>query len=256
MLNLQRPLAVIDLETTGTFSGIDRIVDIGIVTREPSGHLTEWQSLVNPEMPIPPSSTAIHGITDEMVRGAPTLAQLADEIHERLADVDVGGFNVKRFDWPFLETEMRRVGRPFAESNRLIIDSQRVFHACFPRTLEVAVREYLGRDHDGAHRAAADAKATLLVLEEQVKRHGLPETPAELVDSLRDPNAIDDDGKFVWREEWPCITFGKHRGHSLQWLKKNEPGFLDWITKNDFSSEVKRIARDAFMGVFPKKVSA
>lgn len=257
MLKLTRPIASIDLETTGPFVGVDRIVDIAIVTLHPDGRVEEWQTLVNPGIPIPPSATAIHGITDEMVADAPLLLQVSNEIRKRLACVDLSGFNAKRFDVPFLKAEMAQIGKDLIFDNDVVVvDAMAIYHHFHKRDLAAAVAQYLNEELPNAHRAMPDARAALNVLIRQSmahKRDGMPLTPASIVEFLRDKDAIDEDGKFKWYGDEVRVTFGKYRGRTLAWVAKHEPGFLHWMLKGEFSQDTKQVARDALAGVMPKR---
>ena len=102
MLQLTRPLAIIDLETTGVNFGTDRIVEIAIVKIMPDGKQLVKRKLLNPEMPISPTSVEIHGITNEMVKDAPTFKQVANELKQFLDNCDLAGYNSNRFDIPML----------------------------------------------------------------------------------------------------------------------------------------------------------
>src|SRR5690606_8667572 len=113
MLQLIRPLAVIDLETTGMNISTDRIVEIAIVRILPDGTRSVKRKLINPEMPIPPSSTEIHGITDEMVCHALTFRQAANEIRQFIENADIAGYNSNRFDIPILAEEFLRISLEF-----------------------------------------------------------------------------------------------------------------------------------------------
>ena len=255
-LQLSRPLASLDLETTGPFVGVDRIVDIGIVTLFPDGHTEEWQTLINPGMPIPPGATAIHRITDEMVKEAPRLEQVADQVRARLSGCDFCGFNVKRFDVPFVKADLARAGKELITDNDVVvIDAMDIYHHFERRDLVAAVRRYIGLDPLQSHRALPDARSSLGVLLEQMKSHAdLPTTPAAIADFVRDPDAIDEDGKFKFYGDDVRITFGKHRGHTLKWMLKNERGFLQWMLGvADFAEDSKAVARNALAGVMPKK---
>jgi DNA polymerase-3 subunit epsilon len=83
-LQLNRPLAFFDLETTGISLSADRIVEIAIIKIMPDGSRIPKRKLINPEMPIPKASSDIHGITDEMVKDAPTFKQAGNEIKQFL----------------------------------------------------------------------------------------------------------------------------------------------------------------------------
>src|SRR3954465_2135450 len=97
-LQLQRPIAFIDLETTGINLGTDRIVEIAIVRINADGSKLNKRKLINPQMPIPAESSAIHGITNEMVKDAPTFKEVANEIKQFIESCDLGGYNSNRFD--------------------------------------------------------------------------------------------------------------------------------------------------------------
>ena len=105
-------IAFIDLETTGTTPTGDRITEIGIVRVEDGQLAEEWSTLVNPGMPIPEEIQALTGITNAMVRDAPTFAEVRREVHERLEGHLFVAHNA-RFDYGFIKNEFRRVEMPF-----------------------------------------------------------------------------------------------------------------------------------------------
>ena len=105
-------IAFIDLETTGTSPGGDRITEIGIVRVEDGELAEEWSTLVNPECSIPEEIQALTGITNAMVRSAPTFAQVRREVHERLEGHLFVAHNA-RFDYGFIKQEFRRVEMAF-----------------------------------------------------------------------------------------------------------------------------------------------
>ena len=104
-LKLKRPLIFFDLETTGTNVTHDRIVELSFIKVMPDGTVIEKSRRLNPEMPIPPESTAIHHITDDDVRDCPTFRQIAHSLEEIFADTDVAGYNSNKFDVPVLIEE-------------------------------------------------------------------------------------------------------------------------------------------------------
>lgn len=232
LLQLTRPLAFFDLETTGIRIGRDRIVQIGIVRLMPDGSRESYQTLVNPEMPIPAEATAVHGITDLDVAMAPRLQDVAEEVLEHLAGCDLGGFNVIRFDVPFLSEELHRVGTAWDTSTARIVDAQRIYHKMEPRNLSAALKFYVGRDHEGAHDALADVEATADVLLAQLERYSeLPQTVAELGeisgDRQRSPDAA---GKLKFDDKGHvCLGFGKYSGWTLENIGRNDPGYLQWL---------------------------
>ena len=169
-LQLERPLAFFDLETTGVRIGRDKIVQIGIVRLMTDGTREPYSSLVNPGMPIPPEASRIHGIGDDDVKDAPALADIADEVVSQLAGCDLAGFNCIRFDVPFLQEELMRSGLAWDTASFRIIDMQRIYHKKEPRDLSAALRFYCGREHDRAHDAIAEVEKTIDVSSRQWKR--------------------------------------------------------------------------------------
>ena len=247
MLRLDRPLVVFDIESTGTTPRKDRIIELAAVKLMPDGTEISKCWLMNPGVKIPPETTKIHGITDEIVKDCPTFADKADEIFAFFEGCDLSGFNADRFDIPCLEEEFARVGKNFAPSSRRHVDVQRIYHRMEPRDLSAAVRFYLGRDHTCAHGAEADARATLEVLKAQMEKYPeLPQTVGEMDEYLvpHDPLNADRYGMLRWKDGELTINFGKKKGESLRKLMLNEPNYLRWIVKGDFDTEVKAIVRD------------
>lgn len=246
-LKLSRPLVVFDIESTGTSARKDRIIELAAVKVFPDWTEETKTWLLNPTISIPPETTAIHGITDEIVASCPTFADKAAEIFAFFDGCDLSGFNADRFDIPCLEEEFARSGFNFAPSQRLHIDVQRIFHKKEPRDLTAAVKFYLGRAHEGAHGAEADAKATLAVLKAQMERYpDLPSTAAEMDEYLvpRDPLNADRMGTLRWKNGELTVNFGKKKGEKLKDLLVNEPNFLKWMLKGDFETEARMIVKD------------
>ena len=121
-LALDRPLVVFDIESTGVNARQDRIIELAAVKVMPDGSEVEKDWLLNPGVPIPPETTAIHGITDEIVASCPTFADCAREIYAFFDGCDLSGFNADRFDIPCLEEEFARLGINFAASRRRHVD--------------------------------------------------------------------------------------------------------------------------------------
>ena len=246
-LKLIRPLVVFDIESTGVSPRKDRIIELAAIKLMPDDEEISKCWLMNPGVPIPPETTAIHGISDEIVKDCPTFADKAEEIFEFFRGCDLSGFNADRFDIPCLEEEFARVGMAFAPSARKHVDVQRIYHKKEPRDLSAAVRFYLGRNHDGAHGAEADTRATLEVLKAQMAKYSdLPATVDEMDEYLvpHDPMNADRAGTLRWKDGELTINFGKKKGESLKKLLLNEPNYLKWILKGDFDTEVRMIIKD------------
>ena len=138
-LNLKIPLCFFDLEATGVNISKDRIVEIAVIKVMPSGELIKKSSLINPTIPIPPETTAIHGITDEKVADKPTFKEVARDYARFMEGCDLAGFNILKFDVPMLVEEFLRADVEFDYQKKKIIDSQKIFHLMEKRTLSACL---------------------------------------------------------------------------------------------------------------------
>jgi len=253
MLQLKKPLISLDVETTGTNPKEDRIVQIGLVKLYPDGHETEWETLVNPGIPVPEEVTKIHGITNEMLATAPTFKSLAPMLAQGFSQGDFCGFNL-RFDLDFLTAEFARAGVANTLGTVKIVDAHKIFQMKEPRTLSAAVKKYLGVEHEGAHNALVDARMTLRVMMKQLEIHpDLPQTVDELHKLLFEtaPHGfLDPDRKIAWRNGRAVIAFGNQFNGVP--LEKVNHDFLRWVLRKDFNPAVKKIIVDALRGVFPE----
>jgi DNA polymerase III subunit epsilon len=263
MIQLARALCVFDLEATGVDPAQDRIVDICVLRREPDGSETLFSSLVDPGVPIPPEASAIHKITDDMVRGQPTIKDLAPKILELFRGADLSGFNAAKYDIPLLAAELQRAGVVWPEAGARVVDSFAIFARKERRDLTAAYKFYCGKELSGAHRAEADVRATAEVLWAQVERYpDLPKEVPALADwcAKRDgpDNRVDAEGKFYWKNGEATFSFGnKHKGKSLREVVRQDPGYLSWmIEKGNFPADVIKICRDALDGRFPARKAA
>jgi len=253
-LKLYRPLAIYDIESTGTNPRLDRIIDLAIVKLLPDGLREQFTYRVNPGIPIPKEASEIHGITDTDIADAPAFSSVAKEIDAILNGCELGGYNAIRFDIPLLVAEMERAGVHFDLSDRKIIDAQRIFHQREPRDLTAALKFYCSETHSGAHSSLNDVLATIRVLEGQYEQYpDLPEDIAELHDycNPRHPHWVDQQGRLRWVNGEAAINFGKNQGRLLRNLIETDNGFLNWILQNDFPVDTKQIIRDAMKGNFP-----
>lgn len=240
-LQLSRPLAFIDLETTGVNISIDRIVEIAIVKINPDGTKQVKRKLINPLMPIPKSSSDIHGITDEMVKEAPSFKQVANEIKQFIDQCDLGGYNSNRFDIPMLIEEFLRVGIEFSVDGKKLVDVQKVFHMMEQRTLSAAYKFYCQKTLEGAHSAEIDATATWEVLEAQVERYPqIGDTVESIVKFTGEDDIVDFARRFIKENGVEVFNFGKHKGKTVVQVLKEEPQYYDWMMKGDFPMNTKQ----------------
>ncbi|MGV3595035.1 MAG: exonuclease domain-containing protein [Sediminibacterium sp.] len=240
-LQLTRPLAFIDLETTGVNISLDRIVEIAIVKINPDGTQQVKRKLINPMMPIPKGASDVHGITDDMVKDAPVFKQVANEIKQFIDHCDIGGYNSNRFDIPMLIEEFLRVGIDFSTDGRKLVDVQKVFHMMEQRTLSAAYKFYCQKTLDGAHSAEVDATATWEVLEAQVERYPqIGNTVESIVKFTGEDDIVDFARRFVRENGVEVFNFGKHKGKPVTQVLKEEPQYYDWMMKGDFPMNTKQ----------------
>lgn len=240
-LNLNRPIAFIDLETTGVNISNDRIVEIAIVKVLPDDTRQVKRKLINPLMPIPAGASDVHGITDEMVKDAPSFKQVANELKQFLDNCDLGGYNSNRFDVPMLIEEFLRAGVAFSVDGRKLVDVQKVFHMMEQRTLSAAYKFYCNKVLDGAHSAEVDATATWEVLEAQIDRYPqIGNTVDSIVKFTGEDDIVDFARRFVKENGIEVFNFGKHKGKPVTQVLKEEPQYYDWMMKGDFAMNTKQ----------------
>lgn len=242
-LNLKRPIVFFDLETTGVDTSKDRIVEISMVKIAPDGEKTIKTRRINPQMPIPPSSTAIHGISDDDVKDCPTFAQIARSLEQFLAGCDFGGFNSNKFDLPVLVEEFMRVGVDVDFKRRKFIDVQNIFHKMEQRTLVAAYKFYCDKDLTNAHSAEADTMATYEVLLSQLDRYPDLKNDIDYLSEFSTRNETADyAGRILINEKGEEVFgFGKHRGVSVAEVFEREPSYYAWMMNGDFPLYTKKV---------------
>jgi DNA polymerase-3 subunit epsilon len=242
-LKLTKPICFFDLETTGIDICKDRIVEISIFKVYPNGNKESRTWLVNPEMPIPPQTTAVHGITNEKVANEPVFKELAATIHNMIKDSDLAGFNSDRFDIPLLAEEMLRAGLDFDMKNRVAVDIQTIFHKKEERTLSAAYKFYCGLSLENAHSAEADTLATYEILKAQLERYeDLPKDMKSLSEYTTRKKSVDFAGFIALdKDNEEIFTFGKHKGDKVEKVLEAEPGYFGWIQNADFPLYTKKV---------------
>ena len=275
-LNLQKPLVVFDLETTGLDLVKDRIIQLSFIKVYPNGLEERGNYLVNPGVPILPEITQLTGISNDDVKDKPTFNQLAAKLRDIFTGCDFAGFNSNHFDIPLLAEEFLRAGIDFDFSKCRLIDACTIFKKMERRNLAAAYKFYCGRkmeDDFEAHRADEDTEATWRVLQAELDyyteehQRALGEDPEGrvlqndmdcLADVSRINNNVDFAGRIVLGEAkdakgdaivdakgQPVLTeyfnFGKHKGKTVADVLRYDPGYYAWILQGDFTYNTKQV---------------
>jgi len=255
-LNLKRPIVFFDIESTGVDVATDRIVEISFLKIFPDNKKESLTVKINPTIPIPLSSSLIHGIYDKDVADSLTFNDLAKQFFNFLANCDLGGYNSNKFDIPILAEEFLRAGIDFDLKGRNLVDVQNIFHQMEQRTLKAAYKFYCDKDLIGAHGAEADITATYEVLLAQLKRYenveienkaGKKVVPVVndmklLHDFSKNSNNVDLAGRIVLDEKGiEVFNFGKHKGKAVLEVFKSEPSYYSWMMNGDFPLYTKKV---------------
>jgi DNA polymerase III subunit epsilon len=255
-LNLKRPIAFLDLETTGINVSNDRIIEFSILKIHPNG-MEEWMSSrVNPEMPIPAKTTAIHGIKDEDVVNSPTFKGVAKNLANFLEGCDLAGYNAIKFDIPVLAEEFLRSNIDFNFTKRRYVDVQVIFHKKEQRTLTAAYLFYCKKELEGAHGSRADTAATYEILKSQLDRYKDLENDIEkLADFSCFNSSVDFAGRIILDEKGVEIfNFGKHKGKPVETVFNEEPAYYSWMMNGEFPLYTKKILTEIKLRSFGKTI--
>lgn len=255
--------AFVDLETTGTRASADRITEIGVVRVDDDGRdirVTEWESLVDPEVPIPPAIQALTGITDAMVRSAPSFSTIARDVLELLAGCVFVAHNA-RFDYGFLKHAFARLSRSFSAR---VLCTVRLSRRLFPQAEGGHGLDALIARHalpiSNRHRALGDARAIWAFVELLYREHPADSIDAAIKRILRmpslppqlPPDAIDalpeSPGVYLFYGDNPLPLY---IGKSVNLRERVAAHFSqDWRSETDLrmSREIRRIEHEQTAG--------
>jgi DNA polymerase III subunit epsilon len=242
-LKLKRPVVFLDLETTGINVSTDRIVEISLLKVDVKGGEDWMTTRVNPEMPIPPKSTAIHGISDSDVAGSPTFREIAKNVASFVEGCDLAGYNAVKFDIPVLAEEFLRANVDFDFTRRKYVDPQVIFYKKEQRTLEAAYMFYCKKDLKNAHSAEADTAATYEVLKAQLDRYPDLENDMEKLSVFSAfNNNVDFAGRIIMDETGKEVfNFGRYKGRSVEEIFTEDPSYYSWMMNGDFPLYTKKV---------------
>lgn len=276
-LNLNKPIVIFDLETTGLDIVKDRIIQISYIKVSPDGSEKRNNLFVNPGMKIPGNITELTGISNEMVVDKPTFKEIAQKLNEEFTGCDFAGFNSNHFDIPMLAEEFLRANIDFNFDKCRLIDVQTIFHKMERRNLAAAYKFYCGRkmeDDFEAHRADNDTEATYRVLQGQLDMYepGRQEEPERQLENNMDAlaeisktnNNVDFMGRMVWKNaldkngntvldekgnpvKTEYFNFGKYKGMRVDEVIKRDTGYYGWIMSGDFSNNTKQAITRIYM---------
>jgi DNA polymerase-3 subunit epsilon len=256
-LKLKRPVVFLDLETTGINVSADRIVEISLLKVTPDGKEQWMTSRVNPEMPIPPKVTAIHGISDSDVADSPTFGEIAKNVAAFMEGCDLAGYNAVKFDIPVLAEEFLRTNVDFNFSKRRYVDPQVIFYKKEQRTLAAAYQFYCKKDLKNAHSAEADTAATYEVLKAQLDMYNdLDNDIEKLALYSAFNNNVDFAGRIILDENGvEVFNFGRYKGKPVEEVFRDDPNYYSWMMNGDFPLYTKRVLTEIKLRTFGNKQS-
>ncbi|RLD92870.1 MAG: 3'-5' exonuclease [Bacteroidetes bacterium] len=242
-LKLKNPIIFFDLETTGINIASDRIVEISYLKVDLNGNESTKTLRLNPEMPIPEKVVAIHGISNEDVKDAPTFNEVAKSIARDFEGCDLGGYNSVRFDIPLLAEEFLRSGVDIDLKRRKFVDVQVIFMKMEPRTLSAAYKFFANKELENAHSAEADTRATYEVLQAQLDRYSnLENDIGKLAEFSAHNRNVDFAGRIIYNEDdVEVFNFGKYKGTPVSEVLDRDPGYYGWMMRGDFPLYTKKV---------------
>lgn len=265
-LNLKTPLCFFDLEATGTNIITDRIIEIAVIKLMPGGEILRKANVLNPTIPIPAETTAIHGLSDDDVKDKPTFKAVARDYARFFEGADLAGFAIMKFDVPLLVEEFLRADVEFDYTRKRMIDSQKIFHLMEKRTLSAAYRFYLNKEFENSHTAEADTEASMEILMAQValyehqdvtdtlnRKLGEIKNDMDVLHKVTSVQQVDLSGRMILNDKGQEVfNFGKHRNKLVTEVFRQEPAYYDWIMNGEFPLDTKRKVTEIKLRSFRK----
>jgi len=257
LLNLDKPLVIFDMETTGKGISVDKIIKIAYIKIYADSKIKKDVFFLDPEVKINPEAIAVHGIRNREVIGRPTFKERSQEIWETFYGCYYGGFNILNFDLPILRREFARIGMDFDYDPNQIIDSKELFHYMEPRTISMAYSYYCGKERKEARDVAAQVEISADILLKQMEKYAVARNADFLqrVHQLKNDNDNDSSSKFYWVNGEPYFAFSKYINRPVSEIVKKDPPFLNWIIEADFGEDTKNIIKQALVEEKKKKES-
>lgn len=236
-MKLEKPIIWFDIESTGVDTESDKICQIAAIKITPDGKKETKDVLINPEIPIPEGVTAVHGITNEMIKNAPTFKQLSRSMRDWFKDCDLGGFNSNNYDIPLLSAEFERAELEGINWNPNLVDVYKLYLLLYPNTLGEIYKRILGKELDGAHNALIDIQATIDIINHITEEEEDLQSPIQIDNFIQgDKKRFDLNGKMYIDEDgivkW---NFSKNKDTDV----KSDKGFQNWFFNQNFPKESK-----------------
>lgn len=232
---INTPIAFFDLETTGTNTETDEIVEFGSVKIHPDGKFESLEYRFKPSFPIPAGASAVHKIFDQDVADCQAFAGNAFEINNFLKNCILGGYNNERFDVPLLKVQLEKAGIKNPLENTCTYDTFLVYKQHSGRKLADALYYYTGEIlGEDAHCAVGDLIATIKCTAKQIEKEGKPLN--QILVKEKSPKFE----HIVIMNGMETINFGKYKGVLVENAPKT---FLQWILSKDFPESTKATIR-------------
>lgn len=242
MLDLKRPLTIIDLEATGTDPEEDHIIQVATKRLEPGTEGIDgpigcdpFVKLVNPPCDISRHILDLTGLDKRQIRDALPFGEVKNHLYRFIQDADLAGYNIHSYDWPLLKAEYERIGEDVpGPEDRRIVDAYQLEQQIRPRTLSAVYERRLGDELTNAHDAEADVRATEAILLDQCNEQfgdeeDAPPT-ASTLENFQRGDYLDPGRKLRERPDGSVeVCFGKHAGKTLIELKDADHDYLTWM---------------------------
>ena len=257
-LSYLKPLAFIKVQTTGLNPASDRIVELSITRVDVNRSSKNGTKFINPGIEIPEETTNFNGITNDMVKSAPTFKESAQNLSKFLEGCDFVGFNIEKFDLRFLSEEFNRAGVEFTLLGRKVIDIANIYHAMEPRDFVSAYSFYCGKNVEKKDSASITTMYSEILNNMMNKYAGKDytnkagktnkiEATIESINNLfnKNKNQLDIEGSIIKNTEGrPMFAQGKHKHQLIADVMVSDPNYIEWLVDvSQFPADTKLIVK-------------
>ena len=211
----------IDCETTGLDAEEDRVIEVAFACFKGKDVIDQYETLIDPERPIPAASMEIHHITDAMVDGQPKIEQVLPGLLKKIGKRIIIGHGVS-FDVALLINAAKRHQIPCKLEQNTIIDTLRLarLYGESPVNSLEQLRQHFNIADEGAHRAMSDVLVNIEVFYQLTKQF---RTTKEVLERLKKPVRI------------PIMPLGPHKGRPM---KEVPIEYLRWMANKKFDGDL------------------